>query len=250
MEQMYNRNIAIKALVGSHNYNLNTIMSDKDYKYFVYPTFEDLYHGKMFATAVQTETVDYDVHDIRKLSDLLWKENLNFIEVLFSVDLVYDPRLRPIFVNRDNYAVMNLPYFCKATYGMHLMKMRDLHKGTAKTQVLVDRFGYDTKQACHALRCLYVLGRLADGMSMGEALWFGDDTWEHFNLLEIKAGKWAEEQFHEIVNLWNDTRKAEVMAWFEEQEAHEFLHDELELFVRELIRKELIEGEIKPRINF
>ena len=35
----------IKALVGSHNYNLNTETSDKDYKVFVLPTFNELYKG-------------------------------------------------------------------------------------------------------------------------------------------------------------------------------------------------------------
>jgi predicted nucleotidyltransferase len=240
MEKMYDRKVVIKALVGSHNYNLNTATSDKDYKYFVYPTFEDLYHGKRFSTASQSDTLDYDVHDIRQLADLLWKANLNFIEVLFSVDMVYDPRLRSVFMNRDAYATMNLPYFANATYGMHLMKMRDLHKGTAKTQILVDRFGYDTKQACHALRCLYMLDRLASGMSMGEALWFDDGCFEHNNLLDIKFGRWTEEHFQETVNVWNTTRKAEVLLWFENQEPREYLHTELDLFTRELIRKELI----------
>ena len=40
------RKIAMKAFVGSHNYNLDTPESDKDYKYFVLPTFGDLYDGK------------------------------------------------------------------------------------------------------------------------------------------------------------------------------------------------------------
>ena len=43
------RKVVFKALVGSHNYNLNDETSDKDYKYFVLPTFDDLYTGKMFS---------------------------------------------------------------------------------------------------------------------------------------------------------------------------------------------------------
>lgn len=45
----------MKAIVGSHNYNLNTDTSDKDYKYFVLPTFDELYCGKFFSRAKQLE---------------------------------------------------------------------------------------------------------------------------------------------------------------------------------------------------
>ena len=46
------RNVAFKALVGSHNYNLNTSDSDKDYKLFVIPTLDDLYFNKSFLTLI------------------------------------------------------------------------------------------------------------------------------------------------------------------------------------------------------
>ena len=71
-----NHVICLKALVGSHNYNLNTPSSDKDYKYFVYPTWDDLYDGKKYHKEVVTETEDYTVHDIRQLPMLIWKANL------------------------------------------------------------------------------------------------------------------------------------------------------------------------------
>lgn len=72
----------MSALVGSHNYNLNTEHSDLDYKYFVFPTFDDLYYKKEIAKSKTSDYLDYEVHDIRKLSQLWWKANINFIEVL------------------------------------------------------------------------------------------------------------------------------------------------------------------------
>ena len=80
------RKEAFKALVGSHNYNLNTQTSDKDYKVFVLPTFDDLFSGRQFSKATTGE-IDIEYHDIRKLSNLLWKSNINFLEVLFSEEL-------------------------------------------------------------------------------------------------------------------------------------------------------------------
>ena len=38
-----NREIMLKSSVGSVNYNLVTADSDKDYKFFVMPTFDDVY---------------------------------------------------------------------------------------------------------------------------------------------------------------------------------------------------------------
>lgn len=78
------RKVVFKALVGSHNYNLNTLESDKDYKVFVLPTFDDLYFNNSFSKSCIGETEDFDVHDIRKCSSLWYKANVNFLEVLFS----------------------------------------------------------------------------------------------------------------------------------------------------------------------
>ena len=65
------RQIVFKSLVGSHNYNLATPTSDKDYKVFVFPTFDDLYFGQTYKHSTVGEHVDYQAHDIRKLPELL-----------------------------------------------------------------------------------------------------------------------------------------------------------------------------------
>ena len=76
--RIHNREVVIKAVVGSHNYNLNTENSDEDFKYFVMPTFEDLYKGKFFSYSTQSDELDYTVHDIRKLA--LQMMNLDMIQ--------------------------------------------------------------------------------------------------------------------------------------------------------------------------
>lgn len=166
---MFNdRKVVFKALVGSHNYNLNDETSDKDWKYFVLPTFDDLYEGKMFSTSKVGTEEDYDVHDIRKLGDLFWKANVNFLEVLYSKEFefgkIIDERqslklgdiwlIQEIFELRESIVTMNLPYLYSACKGMYHEKMKRLTKGTEGTQHLVDKYGYDTKQALHAYRIL------------------------------------------------------------------------------------------------
>ena len=58
--ELGNRKFAFKSLVGSHNYNLNIETSDKDYKVFVFPTFDDLYFNKSYSKSCIGETEDYD----------------------------------------------------------------------------------------------------------------------------------------------------------------------------------------------
>ena len=53
-----NRVSVLKALVGSHNYNLNTPESDKDYKLFVLPTYDDLYERKDYSVSVESSKED------------------------------------------------------------------------------------------------------------------------------------------------------------------------------------------------
>lgn len=231
-----NRKIVISALVGSWASNLQTHNSDEDWKYFVSPTFDDLYTGKMFYSANQSDEFDFDCHDIRQLGNLLWKSNLNFIVTLFSPKVECVPALQFIFDRADEFATMNLPYFCNSTFGMHFEKMSTLNKGTAKTDILVERFGYDTKQATHALRCLFILERVASGMSLRDAMWFEDGGAHRMMLMDVKRGKYTQGEFESYVKVWHATNKENVNAYFSKFVANEELSVELNQGIKEFIR--------------
>lgn len=237
MTNLGGRKIVVSAVVGSHNYNLNTENSDTDCKYFVMPTFEDLYRNQAFSKADQSADFDYDCHDVRHLANLIWRANINFIEVLFSKDVWFDEGLNFLFNTPEKWASMNLPTFKNATYGMHLMKMKELHKGTEKTDVLIEKFGYDTKQACHALRCLYVLEGYWNTKSMASALWFEGDR--RNTLLSVKAGKFTELEFMEIVQDWNVCFKSEVEAFYDSIAPDEEAKTELDNLMFEFVKKGL-----------
>lgn len=156
-----------RAIVGSHNYNLNTKISDKDYKVFILPTFNDLYFGECFSKTYISEKEDFDYHDIRKLSNLLWKSNVNFMEVLFSNEITINEKLKKesieklqnIFSYKEDIARMNLPYLYNSCLGMSNSKQKIIDKGTSNTKYLVDRYGYDTKAAMSSIRILDFLIR-------------------------------------------------------------------------------------------
>lgn len=211
LREIEGRKVVFRSLVGSHNYGLNDELSDKDYKYFVLPTFNDLYSGERFSTSVVTEEEDYTAHDIRKLGQLLKKSNVNFLETLFSEEIIINHELTrecfadvaDIFCMSDRLARANLSYLFDSTMGMFNIKMKLLEKGTAGTMHLIEQFGYDTKQAMASYRLLDFLFRY-------NALKFTDfkTAINYFDvgldstgtkLMDIKRGKYSLDQFKEII---------------------------------------------------
>lgn len=238
------REVCLAAQVGSYNYNLQDENSDQDFKVFVLPTFEDLYRGKMFATARQSDEMDYDVHDIRKLIELLWKSNPNFIEVLFSDCICYrdqtgkDSLLVDLVARRDEIVTMNMPYFYQACQGLHFTKMTHLDGETAKTKHLVEQYGYDTKQALHAYRAVDLLIRFEtqNFKDYRKALVYEDDDREL--MMKIKHGGFSKREFEDIV------REKWLVAMalkesYQQREPNTALRDELDSMMLEYIRKEI-----------
>ena len=129
------RKQSFKVLTGSHNYNLNTPESDLDYKVFFYPTFEDLYSGDKSSKASTSVEEDISFHDVRKLPDMLWKSNVNFIEVLFSQQAEFTDSLYiELFDKREGIARMNLPYLYDACIGMFYQKYKDFQRDTKRLE--------------------------------------------------------------------------------------------------------------------
>lgn len=210
-----NRKTAVVARVGSHNYGLNNERSDEDYKVFVFPTFDDLYSAQMFTTpGKQSAEMDFTAHDVRKLVEMVFKANLNFIEVLFSNKREVSPNLEQLFDMRNLLAVMNLPALYNATMGMHFEKMAGLYKGTATTAADVERFGFDPKQAHHAMRCLFFLERFMDTRDFGRSIWFADNDPMHKTLMDLKAGAVPLGDFRGMVDEWHTAHKTEAKAFF------------------------------------
>lgn len=199
-----------RALVGSHNYNLNTETSDKDYKLFLAPTFDDLYFNKQFNKSYVSEIEDLDCPDIRKISNLFWKANVNFLEVLFSNELCLNPCLssetkgliHTIYRHKEEIVTMNLPYLYNACIGMHITKKKQIGRGTEGTKYLIERYGYDTKQAMHSIRILDFLRRFADCdfNDFEFAIKYEDNDDFRELLLDIKSGLYSKDQFINISN--------------------------------------------------
>lgn len=154
-----------KALVGSHNYNLNTPESDKDYKLFVLPTFDDLYSNKEYSYSMSLDDEDITTSDIRKLSSLFYKANINSLEVLYSKELeILLPKehksyedVKSIFLQRERLCMMNMPYLLQACKGMYFNKKKTMLNSSNKDYC--ESLGYAPKHAMGAYRIMDFLVR-------------------------------------------------------------------------------------------
>ena len=238
------RETVFKALVGSHNYNLADKNSDKDYKVFVLPTFEDLYNGVQYSKQTVGVEEDLDIHDIRKIVNLFYKSNINFIEVLFSNEVDVGKSLKPsqkklvneIFSLRDEIVKMNLPYLYNACGGMYYNKMKLMYKGTEGTQHLVDEYGYDTKQAQHAYRVINFIERF-------ESLGFKDfkraiayDFTDRNFMMEIKRGFFTPDEFSNFITFYHDAKFKQLKEKYHSFSPNEELKEHLSELVVKIVK--------------
>lgn len=241
-----NRQWLFKALVGSHNYNLNTETSDKDYKVFVLPTFDDLYYGEKVSKSKTSDTEDISIHDIRMLTKMLYKSNVNFIEVLFSKEFVFNTELaltyghdfvRDLLNDREEYAKMNLPYLWDACMGMYYQN-RSKMAYVIINETTEDSRMFDSKKAMTAYRILDFLERYAVFSisdveePFKEAIYYNADDKE--KLMYIKN----EATMSEVNDLLDKkVKKIEVCykSFYKDSEVNEELKLELEKNIKKLI---------------
>lgn len=119
-------------LQGSQNYNLDYEGSDIDSKLIVLPSFEDFVLNKRpySYTHIMENDEHVDVKDIRLMLDCFKKQNVNFVEILFTPYRILNPKYEALFqpildiaerVGRyNNYAALN------CMVGMALEKQKAL----------------------------------------------------------------------------------------------------------------------------
>ena len=163
-------------LQGSQNYDLDYEGSDIDTKCIVLPSFEDIVLNKPpVSTTIELEDKSHlDLKDIRKMWECFKKQNINFIEILFTdyycintdyEDIWNEMRERAEDIaHYNNYAAVN----CIA--GMVFEKHKALCHPYPSLIEKIEKYGYDNKQLHHIIRCEEFLKRYIAGVSYKECL--------------------------------------------------------------------------------
>ena len=103
---------------------------------------------------------------------------------------------------------------------------------------LIEEYGYDTKQACHAIRNLIFLERFYKTRSIEQALWLEENSEDKIMLAEIKAGWYTERVILEIARQKVEQNK-KMEQWYTAQPTRPDLKEELENTIKQLVRERL-----------
>ena len=176
-------------LQGSQNYSLSYSGSDIDTKAILIPSFEDfvLNRKSVSTTLILPSNEHIDIKDIRLMHNCFYKQNINFIEILFTRYRYINPEYAEIYqtmfdnaeriAHYNNYAAVN----CIA--GMVFEKRKALCHPYEGLRAKIEKYGYDNKQLHHIVRCEEFLKRYISGVPYAECL-IPTDT-QH--LIDIKA---------------------------------------------------------------
>lgn len=162
---------------GSQNYGLDYENSDLDTKLIVLPTFEDIAFNKkpISTTYIRANNEHIDMKDLRLYFRTFEKQNLNFLEILFTpyyiLNSEYKEEWNKLIAAREKIAHMNPYRAVMSMYGIaqekyHAMK----HEYPSKID-LIAQYGFDGKQTHHLLRVENFLERYIAGEPYEKCMW-------------------------------------------------------------------------------
>ena len=163
-------------LQGSQNYNLAYEGSDIDTKAIIIPSFEDfvLNHKPVSTTLVLPSNEHIDLKDIRLMHECFRKQNINFIEILFTkykyMNSDYETLYQPMFDNNERIAHYNNYASVNCIAGMVYEKHKAMEHPYPTLKDKIEKYGYDNKQLHHILRCEEFLNRYINGVPYEECL--------------------------------------------------------------------------------
>jgi predicted nucleotidyltransferase len=156
-------------LQGSQNYGLDYEGSDIDTKLIVVPSFKDICLNKkpVSTTHIRANEEHIDFKDIRLYMETFRKQNLNFLEILFTDFYIINPMYKEqwgrLVAAREQIARMNPHRAVKSMKGVAMEKYHAMERRYPSKVDIIDKYGYDGKQVSHQIRVYDYLRRYIAG---------------------------------------------------------------------------------------
>ena len=195
-------NIVGLFLQGSQNYGLDTEDSDVDTKLVVTPTLSDIVMNRspVSTTHVRENDEHIDFKDIRLMLHTFRKQNINFLEILFTkvsaINSMYAKYWSRLVEHREEIAHYNVYAAVKAQKGVALEKYHAMEHRYPSRIAFIDKYGYDPKQLHHLLRVKTFLADYTSGKPYEECLIPSDKDY----LISVKKGIYSLEEAREVAN--------------------------------------------------
>lgn len=194
-------------LQGSQNYNLDYEGSDIDTKAIVLPSFSDfVLNSKPVSTTHIMENDEHvDFKDIRLMFDCIKKQNVNFVEILFTpyciINPMYADLLQPVLDAREEIARYNNYAGVNCIVGMAYEKQKAMEHPYPATIDKIEAYGYDPKQLHHALRLREFMTRYIAGENYADCL----ISKRRDYLKNVKRGCYSLEEARALMNVTINT---------------------------------------------
>lgn len=211
-------------LQGSQNYGLDYEGSDVDSKCIVLPTLEDIIFNQkaVSTTHIRANDEHIDLKDIRLMFQTFRKQNMNFVEILFTeykiINPLYEDLWNELIAQNELVGRYNPHRAVTTMKGIASEKFHALeHRYPSRVEV-IDKFGgYDSKQLHHLLRIEDFLERYINGETYAECLKpKGEMSMilkyiKQFGVKNLEeARQFAEESFDRISKMANEYRETHL----------------------------------------
>lgn len=154
---------------GSPNYGLDYEGSDIDSKLIIVPSIDDIiFNRKPVSTTHILENEEHlDAKDIRLYIQTFRKQNLNFLEILFTEFKIVNPQYAKwwdvLVEHREEIARYNEFQAIKSMKGIAMEKYHAMKHPYPSKLAIIEDHGYDGKQVHHLIRVedyieRYILG--------------------------------------------------------------------------------------------
>lgn len=256
------------AAQGSMNYKLFDENSDVDTKILTLPSLEEIVLDKKplnYTLVIDDGTNEHcDVKDVRMYFKTFRKQNINFVEILYTPYWIVNPKYKDIWFEmlavREELVHMNRYAAVSCIKGMAQEKFHALcHKYPSKVEV-IEKFGYDPKQLHHLVRLSYFFRHYINNEPYEDCLIFPPGARTH--LIELKrdgCGYTKEEavEYAETILDWLsiaadqvrgkapkqlDVENFEVYKNVEDAEMSKFLDDTLYKLISRSLKEALKEA--------
>lgn len=246
--EYFNQNqIAFIALQGSQNYGLETETSDVDTKLILLPSLNNLVfnHQAISTTHVRANNEHTDWKDLRLMFQTFRKQNLNFVEVLYSPWIItnqdYVEELRPLFENRDLIGHYCPTKAVQTMKGIAMTKYQAMEKQTPAHAADMEKYGYCPKELHHLMRITTFMKAYINGCDYATCLQPSNTGYLKFvkqgGLNLDEARKLADIYFTEVTTICDNYINTHEMVYLPEGE--ELLNDVQSDVMKKAIRKEL-----------
>lgn len=204
-------------LQGSQNYNLDIYTdeyrSDIDTKAIVIPDLKDVVLNKkpISTTHVLPNNEHIDIKDIRLMFESYKKQNVNFIETLFTkfviVNVEFEQEWKELVENKELIAHYNTNQALRCMAGMSMEKKKAMCHPYPTLLDKIEKYGYDGKQLHHIIRMNNFIFAYATGKSYEECLTYLPNKEE---MIKAKLNQYSLEEALKLAEDFdNDTKSIE-----------------------------------------